>query len=198
MRRTDWDERHRNDDRFSDREPNRFLVGAVKHLEPGEALVLAAGQGRNAIWLAGQGWSVTAVDYSAVALDRAAEFAAAQDAEVAFLQADLFDWEPDRSYDLVTLVYFQVPSPLRHDVWRKAAAAVGSGGVLLVVGHDSRNLEEGYGGPSRGDVLYTASEAARVLGEALEVERSETVVRPVEVEDGTRYAIDNLVVARRP
>ena len=198
MERADWDERHRTEDRLSTREPNRFVVGAVGRLEPGTVLVLAAGQGRNAVWLAEQGWRVTAVDYSGVALEKAAGFAADHGVELALDRADLFEWEPSAEYDLVTLVYFQVPMPDRHDVWRKAAAAVAPGGHLLLVGHDSRNLEEGYGGPSHGEVLYTASEASRVLGESLEVVRSETVVRPVEVEDGTRYAIDNLVMARRP
>jgi 2-polyprenyl-3-methyl-5-hydroxy-6-metoxy-1,4-benzoquinol methylase len=197
MDHRDWDERHRVEDRFSTREPNRFVVGTVKGFEPGTALVLAAGQGRNAIWLAEQGWRVTAVDFSAVALEKAAAAAAEAGVDLTTEQADLLEWEPEATFDLVTLVYLQVPVAERHRVWRTAAAAVADGGHLLVVGHDSRNLEEGYGGPTHAAVLYTASEAAGVVGEHLEVERAETVVRPVELEDGVRYAIDNLVLARR-
>lgn len=196
MDHRDWDDRHRTVDRFSTREPNRFVVGAVKGLEPGTALVLAAGQGRNAVWLAEQGWRVTALDFSGVALERAAAAAAEAGVDLTVEQADLLEWEPAGTFDLVTLVFLHLPVAERHRVWRSAAGAVAPGGRLLVVGHDSRNLEEGYGGPSRGAVLYTASEAARVVGEHLEVERAETVVRPVEIEDGVRYAIDNLVLAR--
>jgi len=197
MDHTDWDDRHRDVDRFSHKDPDRSLVSVVSRLEPGTALVLAAGQGRNAVWLAEQGWQVKALDYSAVAIEKAAAFASGCGADVVFEQADLLEWKPDSPHDLVTIVFLQIPFPDRHEVWRKAAEAVAPGGHLLLVGHDIRNLEEGYGGPSHESVLYTASEAARVVGENLHVERSETVVRPVEVEDGTRYAIDNLVLAKR-
>ncbi len=197
VKHTDWDARHRDGDRFRTREPNRFLVDAVKRLEPGTALVLAAGQGRNAVWLAEQGWTVTALDYSEVALQKAAAFAAELGADITCKQADLMEWEPASLHDLVTIVYLQLPVPDRHEVWRKAARAVAPGGHLLLVGHDIRNLEEGYGGPSHGSVLSTASEAARVIGETLHVERAETALRPVETDDGTRFAIDNLVLAGR-
>ncbi|MBU1228017.1 MAG: class I SAM-dependent methyltransferase [Actinobacteria bacterium] len=197
MESTDWDARHRDTDRFSDREPNRFVVDVVKRLKPGTALDLASGQGRNAVWLAEQGWQVTAIDYSAVAVEKAAAFSAQLGLEITFRQADLLEWQPDDRYDLVMIVYLQVPLPDRHEVWRKAARAVADGGHLLLVGHDLRNLEEGYGGPSHPSVLYTASEAAGVAGEALRIERSETVLRPVETGEGARFAIDNLVLARR-
>ncbi len=197
MDHRDWDDRHRSEDRFSDREPNRFVVATVKPLAPGTAADLAAGQGRNSVWLAGRGWEVTAVDFSGVALEKAAARAAEAGVGLTVEQADLLAWEPSRTYDLVMAVYLQLPAPDRHRVWRTAAAAVAPDGHLLLVGHDSRNLEEGYGGPSHPAVLYTASEAAGVVGETLRVERAETVVRPVEVDDGVRYAIDNLVLARR-
>ncbi|MCB2224710.1 MAG: methyltransferase domain-containing protein [Actinobacteria bacterium] len=193
-----WDERHAREDRLANREPNRFLVAAVTPLTPGTALALAAGQGRNAVWLAEAGWRVTALDYSRVALDKAAALAAERGVDLQIEHADLREWSPGRRFDLVTTVYLQLPEGEREAVWRAAAAAVAPGGHLLVVGHDARNLEEGYGGPSRAAVLYTAAEVAAVVGEVLQIERSETVVRPVEVEDGTRYAIDNLVLARAP
>jgi 2-polyprenyl-3-methyl-5-hydroxy-6-metoxy-1,4-benzoquinol methylase len=159
--------------------------------------MLAAGQGHNAVWLAGQGWTVTALDYSEVALEKAAAAAAEAGAAITFQHADLMEWEPSEVYDLVTIVYFHVPIPDRHDVWRRAVSAVAPGGHLLLVGHDSRNLEEGYGGPSHPSVLYTAAEASDIVSETLEVRRAETVIRPVETDDGTRHAIDNLVLAQR-
>lgn len=197
MDHTAWDARHRDEDRFSNREPNGFVVSALSRLEAGTALVLAAGQGHNAIWLAQQGWDVTALDYSPVALEKAAAFAADADVEITFEVADLAEWDPGTAHDLVTIVYLQLPLPERQEVWRKAVRAVAPGGHLLTVGHDRRNLEEGYGGPSHESVLYTAAEVADVVGEALKVERAETVIRPVETGDGTRFAIDNLVLARR-
>jgi 2-polyprenyl-3-methyl-5-hydroxy-6-metoxy-1,4-benzoquinol methylase len=198
MDRRDWDERYRQKEPLFTAEPSRFLVGGVKGLEPGTALDLASGQGRNAVWLAEQGWKVTGVDWSDVAAERARLLAAERGVDVEWVVADLMEWEsPGPTFDLVTVVYLQLPIAEREAIWRKAAATVGPGGRLVIVGHDSRNLEEGWGGPSHPSVLYRASEVSTVVGEALEIMRAETVVRPVDTEDGTRYAIDNLVVAER-
>lgn len=198
MDRRDWDHRYLQKEPVLTAEPNRFLVGAVKGFEPGAALDLASGQGRNAVWLAEQGWRVTGVDWSTVAVERARLMAAERGVEVEWVFADLSEWKsPGPVFDLVTIVYLQVPAADRKAIWSKAAASVAPGGHLVVVGHDSRNLEEGWGGPSHPGVLYRASEVAAVVGETLQVNRSETVVRPVDTEDGTRYAIDNLVVAER-
>jgi len=196
MDRTDWDTRYR--ERTTLRDPNRFVVSTLKGSTPGTALDLACGAGRNAVWLAEQGWSVTGVDWSAEALERAAGTASEHGVEVRWVQADLADWEPDGEYDLVVIVYLQIPEAERHRVWRRAAGAVALGGRLLVIGHDARNLEEGHAGPSHPSVLYTATEVAGVVGDALVVERSGTVVRPVEADGVTHHAIDNLVLARRP
>lgn len=198
MDQHDWDDRYRGRELLWTVEPNRFVVSVVGALDPGSALVLAAGEGRNAVWLAEQGWQVTAVDWSGVAVDKGTWLAAERDVSIEWQHIDLLEWEPGPDvYDLVTIAYLQIPAPGRESVWRKAAASVGPGGHLLMIGHDSRNLEEGYGGPSHPSVLYTASQASLVVGESLDIERAETVVRPVDVEGGVRYAIDNLVMARR-
>jgi ubiquinone/menaquinone biosynthesis C-methylase UbiE len=198
MDRDDWDERHRLKEPDPTAEPSRFLASAVGGLPPGAALDLASGQGRNAVWLAEQGWRVTGVDWSEVAVERARTTAAERGVEVEFAVADLMEWEsPGPIFDLVTIVYLQVPAAEREAVWRKAAASVAPGGHLVVIGHDSRNLDEGWGGPSHPAVLYRASEVSAVVGESLTIQRAETVVRPVDTEDGTRHAIDNLVVAQR-
>lgn len=199
MDRSDWDARYRERDLLYTAEPNRFLVGAVKGWDPGDALDLASGQGRNAVWLAEQGWRVTGVEWSEVAVERASRMAAERGVAVTWVIADLKAWEsPGPVFDLVSVIYLHVPVLEREALWRKAAATVAPGGHLVVVGHDIRNLDEGWGGPSHPAVLYRASEVAAVVGETLAVQRSETVVRPVETEDGARYAIDNLVVAQRP
>ena len=71
MDRHDWDARYAGEQLVWSAEPNRFLVAEVDGLTPGRALDVACGEGRNAIWLAEQGWTVTGVDFSPVALDKA-------------------------------------------------------------------------------------------------------------------------------
>ena len=179
--------------------PNRFLVAEAGGLPPGRALDLACGEGRNAVWLAEQGWQVTGVDFSDVGLAKARELASARGVEADFVQADLLDFRPERrAYDLVLLFYLQLPARRRRGIVRAAAEAVAAGGTLLLVAHDSSNLEHGHGGPSDVSVLYTAADVVADLGSSLEIERAERVERPVETADGERTALDALVRARRP
>lgn len=198
MDRHAWDERYRAKDLPWGVDPNDFLVAAAGDLTPGSALDLACGQGRNAVWLAARGWRVTAVDWSEVGLSQGRQLAAAAGVSVDWKAADLLTWTPTGSFDLVIVVYLQIPGAERREVWRGAAAAVAPGGRLVVIGHDADNLAEGYGGPQDPGALYTASEAAGVIGEALRVERAEQVFRMVDTDEGVRRAVDNIVVAVAP
>ena len=179
---------------------NRFLVAEVSDLPAGRALDLAAGEGRNAVWLAERGWSVTAVDFSATGIDKGRRLAAArQVAEaVTWVEADLEEHTPDAgSFDLVIVMYLHLPWPKMAPIVRRAAAAVAAGGTFLLVGHDRSNLEHGHGGPPDADVLYTAEAVAGELAELriLEAGRRD---RPVDLPEGGRaVAIDCLVRAER-
>ena len=198
MDREAWNRRHREKDFVWHLDPNRFLVPEVEGLTPGRALDLAAGAGRNAVWLATRGWSVTAVDWSDVALDRGRRLAEQQAVEVDWVLADLREWEPPPGlFDLVIVTYLQPPAEVRALVWRKAAGAVAEGGRLIVIGHDVANLTEGWGGPSDPAHLYTAQEVVDTVGADLEVVRAERVLRREEAEDGVHHAVDNVVVAVR-
>jgi 2-polyprenyl-3-methyl-5-hydroxy-6-metoxy-1,4-benzoquinol methylase len=163
MDRYDWDERYRQKEFVWALEPNPILEGEVGHLPPGCALDLAAGEGRNAIWLASKGWTVTAVDWSQVAVEKGRERAGSAGVAVDWVLADLEEWEPVASpFDLVVITYFQPPAELRRSVWRKAATAVIPGGTLVVVGHDSSNLTRGWGGPPNPASLYRAADVVAV------------------------------------
>jgi SAM-dependent methyltransferase len=195
--REDWNERYAQKELVWTAEPNRRFAAEVEHLEPGRALDLACGEGRNAVWLGERGWRVTGVDFSDVALAKAARLAASRGVDVEWVVADVLDYEPDpRAFDLVAVLYLQLP---REDVLhalRTAARAVAPGGTLLVVAHDTTNLTEGHGGPKDASVLYTAEDVAPALGE-LVVERAEAVGRTVPLEDGEAVAIDAVVRAHR-
>ena len=134
-------------------------------LPPGRALDLAAGEGRNTVWLAERGWRVTAVDFSRVGLEKGRKLSAARgmdEAHVDWIVADLRDYEPERdAYDLVLIAYLQVSPVLRANVLARAAAALTPGGTVFIVGHDLTNLTEGVGGPQDPDVLYTPEAVGR-------------------------------------
>ncbi|HEX7472022.1 MAG TPA: class I SAM-dependent methyltransferase [Candidatus Limnocylindrales bacterium] len=163
-RREHWDERHAAGARIESPDPDPTLIQEIGGPRPGRALDLGTGDGRNALWLASQGWSVTAVDFSSVALDRARAFARARAVDVEWELADLLEWvPPTRQFDLVTLFFIHLPPDERHEVYARAARAVAPGGTLLIVAHDRSNLTDGVGGPQDPDVLFTPGEVVAEL-----------------------------------
>ncbi len=197
-RRRRWDERHA-ERAIESAEPNPLLVAEASRLVPGTALDVACGDGTNTVWLARRGWQVTGIDWSGVALAKARSKAEAAGVIVDWVETDLLHWSPpNAAFDLVTLVYLQLPAEERRSVYAAAARAVAPGGRLLVVGHDRTNLTEGVGGPPDPERLFTANEVARELtdaDEALTVERAVVVRR---VPPPGRGPIDALLIVRRP
>ena len=195
--RDDWNARYAQKELVWTAEPNRRFAAEVGGLEPGRALDLACGEGRNAVWLAERGWRVTGVDFSDVALGKAAALAASRGVEVDWVVADVLEYQPEaRAFDLVAMLYLQLPHDELLGAVRTAAGAVAPGGTLLVLGHDTTNLTDGYGGPKDASVLYTAEDLLPALGD-LVVEHAEAVERSVPLDDGEAVAIDALVRARR-
>jgi len=136
-----WEEFYRGRRSRWSGNPNSLLVGEVSDLTPGTALDLGCGQGGDAIWLASQGWQVTAVDVSATALARAADHTAAAGVteEIEWERHDLEASFPSGSFDLVSACYLHSPVQMpRERVLRSAAGAVAPGGTLLIVGHAGR------------------------------------------------------------
>jgi SAM-dependent methyltransferase len=194
-----WDRRWGGEERVhASTAASRFLVAEGAGLRPGTALDLGCGAGRNAVWLAEQGWRVTAVDFSGVALRMARDLAGQRRVEVDWREADLLAWTPPaRAFDLVCVLYLQLPAAERRTVLAGAAGAVREGGTLLVVGHDLLKLADGWGGPTQPDVLFTPGDVVAEIGD-LRIEKAQRVHRPVEDEAASRPAIDALVRARRP
>lgn len=186
-----WDERYRNTERLWSEGPNLFVADRLAGAEPGRGLDLAAGEGRNAVWLASRGWKMTAVDFSAVAVQRGRE----QSEAVEWVEADVLDWEPDDRFDLILIAYLQVPAPDLEKVVRRAREWLGPGGELFLIGHDVSNLEDGWGGPQHPDLLW---EVPALVGwlEGTTLVEAQVVRRPVETNEGRRYARDALVRAR--
>jgi len=187
-----WDERYAASELVWSPTPNQFVEAELATLRPGRAVDLAAGEGRNALWLASLGWEVTAVDFSLVGLDKARALQerhpSGRDLHVDWVHADVLTWEPGPvPYDLALLAYLQLPADQRRQAVRRAFTCLGVGGTFFLVAHDATNIAEGTGGPQDPTVLSTAEELLGDLdGERFEVARAERVARTVAPGDDHR------------
>lgn len=184
MDANDWDRRYAEAALVWSAGPNRFVESELADLSPGRAIDVAAGEGRNSIWLAERGWDVTAVDFSQAGLDKGRELQArggGMELRIDWVRADAVEDDLGRGlYDLAVVAYLQLPADLRRTAVRRTFGSLKDGGTLFVVAHDSTNLTEGTGGPQEPAVLYTAEDVLADLdGERFEVVRAERVAREV-------------------
>ena len=140
---TDWDQRYGTGDRVWSRNPNGTLVSEVAGLVPGRALDVGAGEGADALWLAEQGWDVTACDISGNALARLGAEAEHRGLAVRCLRADVNDADAlgADAYGLVSLQYGSFHRSPDGRGLRSLLGAVAPGGTLIVVGHDLGPLQ---------------------------------------------------------
>ena len=190
MRAEEWDERYAEQRQWS-AEPNALVGELLADLPPGDAVDLAAGEGRHALWLAGLGWHVTAVDFSDVGLSRGRAQQGA--GEVIWVTADVTAWsaEPE-SLDLVLVAYLHLAEADTTALFSRAVGWLRPGGRLLVLGHDVENVTAGVGGPQEPAILHSVDRLAPVAA-LLDVDRLEQVRR--ETPAGT--ALDTLLWGRR-
>jgi SAM-dependent methyltransferase len=199
-----WDERYGGRDLVWSSTPNVFVADIAGRLEPGTALDVAAGEGRNAVWLAEQGWQVTAADFSPVAVQRTEQVARERLGDTAgavrTVVADATGPAPreesGRGYDLVLFSYLQLPRGPWARALAEGVAAAAPGGAVLVVLHARRNLEEGTGGPQEPEVLHDPEDVLAAAAD-LPVEVVSAQLRHREVEGADRPALDTVVLFRR-
>ncbi|MFH8417138.1 class I SAM-dependent methyltransferase [Streptomyces collinus] len=182
--------------------PNARLTETVSDLPPGQALDLGCGEGGDALWLASQGWHVTAVDISAVAVERLTALAGSQGLgdRVNAVRHDLQASFPQGGFDLVCAHYLHTPFGLdRSTVLRSAAHVLRPGGRLLVVDHGSTAPWSWNQDP---DIRYPSPrEVAAGIGldpETWTVERAETLHRVATGPDGrTAEVTDHVLLIHR-
>lgn len=156
--RATWDDRYAGESYHFGTAPNRFVAAQAHRLAPGsQVLCVADGEGRNSVWLAGQGHAVTAFDVSPRAVAKAARLAADRGVTVAFHEADITDWPWRRQrYDAVVAIFIQFLPPEERDaVFAGMRDAVRPGGLVLVQGYRPEQVDLGTGGPPRREHMYT-------------------------------------------
>jgi cyclopropane fatty-acyl-phospholipid synthase-like methyltransferase len=196
-----WETRFAVPDYLFGTKPNAFLAGQAARLRPGwSALSIADGEGRNGVWLAEQGLSVHAVDFSPTALAKAQKLAAARGVALRTECADLASWAwPRERYDLVAAIFIQfAPPPFRARIFEGLKSALKPGGLLLLEGYRPKQLEYATGGPKQLDQLYTRELLLEAFGalEIVSLEEHDSMIEEGSGHAGMSALID--LVARKP
>lgn len=154
-----WNERYSEPGYLFGTEPAAFLRREASRLSAGQtALCVADGEGRNSVYLAGQGLSVTAMDASEVAVEKARALARANSVTVDFHVADIARWDwTARPYDVVAGIFFQFAGPsLRDEIFAGMIRTLAPGGLLMLHGYTPAQLVHNTGGPRVLENLYTS------------------------------------------
>jgi SAM-dependent methyltransferase len=193
-----WDARYSGGDQLWSGNPNQALVTEVRGLPPSRALDVGCGEGADAIWLAQQGWEVTALDVSQVALERAAAAAQERDVEVRWLHVGLLEAPLDpEGFDLVSAQYFALPRTSDAVAEHALLNAVRPGGTLLVV-HHAEFGAHASSEPGFDPALFLAVEDVHaVLGEEWTIEVYEQRKRDVRSGAGAHHNSDVVLRASR-
>ncbi|MBG6056074.1 SAM-dependent methyltransferase [Salinibacterium sp. CAN_S4] len=202
-----WQNRYLSNGRSWSGNVNAALEREIAGVTPGTALDLGSGEGGDALWLAHNGWTVTAVDIAPAAL---AIGAAAQQPgdDITWVAADLGEWHPPVRYDLVTACFLHSTVDLpRESILRRAAEAVAPGGTLLIVGHAGvpHWVDAEADGHDHAEELPTADEVLdslfvdnpRLTLADWTVLTKALVARPVTAPDGSTGSIDDTVLTLR-
>ncbi|MEO6529923.1 MAG: methyltransferase domain-containing protein [Specibacter sp.] len=205
---TYWNERYGNSGRIWSGNPNPQLVAEAAALNSGspqaprKALDVGCGEGADSVWLARQGWHVSGVDISTVALQRAAAHAAGLElpGSVIWEHHDLLAWTPPAaSFDLISAQFMHLPRPDREKLFDRLGEAVAVGGTLIIVGHAPSDIKAGAHKAIGEDMFFTAREVADSLNPTQwDVVVAESRPRSVAGHDGETITIhDEVMRAKR-
>lgn len=186
-----WNDRYGAAAQLWSGNPHGQLPEIVADLPPGSALDVACGEGADALWLAAQGWNVTAVDFSTVAIERARQAASQCGLNIEFIVAELDVWVPEAGFDLIVEFYLHLEPNRRTSLHRRLQPYVREAGRYLAVGHHPDHARPGVQGPP-GFLLFGP--------EDLETDFSElTTVKAERVEShaNERHSVDTIYVGQR-
>jgi len=156
-----WDKRYNEEGFAYGTEPNDFLESEYSRIpKRGKVLCLAEGEGRNAVFLATQGYSVTAIDQSSVGLEKAEKLASEHEVEISTIVANIADYDLGRdAWDGIVSIAAHVPPLLRKKLHTQVVRALKANGVFILEAYTERHLEmEGIGGPPQRELFMSLAE----------------------------------------
>jgi 2-polyprenyl-3-methyl-5-hydroxy-6-metoxy-1,4-benzoquinol methylase len=195
-----WNQRYSGEDYFYGTSPNAFVAESAGLIPPGPVLCLAEGEGRNAVFLASRGHSVTAMDQSTAGLAKARWLASARGVAINFVAGDLAEFViTPGSWTGVVATFAHLPQPLRRDVHRRVVDGLRAGGVYLLEAYTPEQVKYKTGGPVNQPELLMQLKDLRTELAGLELVIARELVRDVNEEPGHRgLSAVVQVAARKP
>ncbi len=193
-----WDERYGKEGFVYGTAPNDFVAASVGALKS-PVICLASGEGRNPVWLAEQGFAVTAVDGSQVGVEKTRRLAAERGVDVEAIHADLAEFDiGDGRWGGVVITFGHLPPALRAKVHAGVVRGLAPGGALVMEAYTPRQLGRGTGGPPVAHMLYEPDDIRREL-RGLDFERCAEIERSVVEGRGHTGAASVLqIIGRKP
>lgn len=187
-----WDDRYNRADYFYGKQPNDFVRQVCPQIPKGQILCLAEGEGRNAVYLAQQGYRVTAVDASVVGMAKAQQLAAEHGAPLNTIVADLADFQiQPQHWDGIIATFCHLPLPLRTQVHRQVVEGLKPGGVFVLEAYTPAQLAFKTGGPPTAELIMGLPTLRQELA-GLTVKIGEELER--EIHEGTGHRGRSAVV----
>lgn len=156
MDSTFWNYRYTQQAELYGLAPNEYFKEKIRTLTPGGILIPGEGEGRQALYAAGNGWQVTAFDMSEVARKSALDKAKRSGLPITYLLSKAEDFIYEQVYDAVALIYFHLPADIRSKIHKRIAQSVKPGGHLTLEAFHPKQLAHSSGGPKDAAMLYTA------------------------------------------
>ncbi|MDF3311641.1 class I SAM-dependent methyltransferase [Rhodococcus sp. T2V] len=193
----EWDARYSERDRVWSGEPNGALVDEMTGARPGRALDVGCGEGADALWLARQGWAVTALDVSRIALDRARAHTGRENVDITWVLSGLLDAElPAGGFDLVSAQYPALRRTADRAAERALVSAVAPGGTLLIVHHDIRDATAAREHGFEPDDWVTPGDVAALLDDSWHIDVNEVRERSINGGAGAHHTHDVVLRAQ--
>jgi len=156
-----WDERYSQNDLVYGEKPNTYFQKIIDKLNPGKILMPGDGEARNSLYAAKNGWEVTSVDFSSVAIEKAKHYAEHEKVSIEFINEDLSKYNyPEEYYDAVGIIFFHLQSPEKEIIHENIAKSIKTGGIIIAEVFSNNQLQHASGGPRNKNALYTLEEIA--------------------------------------
>ncbi|HEX2963240.1 MAG TPA: class I SAM-dependent methyltransferase [Ignavibacteriales bacterium] len=187
-----WNERFSEEGYAYGKEPNAFFREEIDKLKPGRLLLVAEGEGRNAVYAARQGWQVDCFDYSEAAKEKALKLAKENNTTINYTVQDLESFSPKEDYyDAAGIIYMHLPEELRAEVNRKIISSLKAGGKLILEVFEKDQIEKSSGGPKDTELLYSLED---IVNEFTDLDFQQLSKEVIELSEGKYHQGEAVVI----